>query len=171
MKMSTVVFWVVTQCCLVGGYQSFEGTYRLHLQCSILKMGRYVPLKLWQPQTKLHDVITQKTTIDIIMYVNVQISLLNYISVLGIINSFLCYVNIVLRCLLTAYREKDAITNNMHTLIKLILFVLVLPSGLQPSQYFHFCFVFLTCRTPRPTIRLKTASVPKKNQCNILYKP
>jgi hypothetical protein len=31
-KMSIVVFWVVTACGLVGGYQRFEKKYRLHLQ-------------------------------------------------------------------------------------------------------------------------------------------
>jgi hypothetical protein len=28
----SVVFWVVTPCCVVGGYQRFGGSYRLHLQ-------------------------------------------------------------------------------------------------------------------------------------------
>jgi hypothetical protein len=32
MKMSMVVFWVVTSCGLVGGCQRFGGTYCLHLQ-------------------------------------------------------------------------------------------------------------------------------------------
>jgi hypothetical protein len=31
-KMSIVVFRVLTPCDLVGGYQCFGGTYRLHLQ-------------------------------------------------------------------------------------------------------------------------------------------
>jgi hypothetical protein len=31
-KMSILVFWVVTQCGLVGRYQRFGGTYCLHLQ-------------------------------------------------------------------------------------------------------------------------------------------
>jgi hypothetical protein len=30
-KMSMLVFWVVTPCGLVNGYQRFGGTYRLHL--------------------------------------------------------------------------------------------------------------------------------------------
>jgi hypothetical protein len=30
--MSIVVFWLVTPSVLVGGYQRFGGTYRLHLQ-------------------------------------------------------------------------------------------------------------------------------------------
>jgi hypothetical protein len=32
MKVSVVVFCVVAPCGIVGGYQSFEGTYCLHLQ-------------------------------------------------------------------------------------------------------------------------------------------
>jgi hypothetical protein len=32
MKMAIMVFWVVTPCSFVGGYQRFRGTYRLHLQ-------------------------------------------------------------------------------------------------------------------------------------------
>jgi hypothetical protein len=30
--LTIAVFWVVTPCCLVGGYQRFRGTYRLHFQ-------------------------------------------------------------------------------------------------------------------------------------------
>jgi hypothetical protein len=32
LKMSMMVFWVVTPCGLAGAYQRFEGTYHLHLQ-------------------------------------------------------------------------------------------------------------------------------------------
>jgi hypothetical protein len=31
-KISFVVFWVVTPCSLVGGYRRFEGTYRVLIQ-------------------------------------------------------------------------------------------------------------------------------------------
>jgi hypothetical protein len=35
-KISIVVFWVVTPCSLVGGYQLLGGTYRLHIQYEVL---------------------------------------------------------------------------------------------------------------------------------------
>jgi hypothetical protein len=31
-KMTMVIFWAVTQCDFVGGYQSFGGTHCIHLQ-------------------------------------------------------------------------------------------------------------------------------------------
>jgi hypothetical protein len=50
-------FWLwssgLTTCSLTGGYQRFRGTYRLHLQGTS------------EPPTSLHDVITQKTLIQI----------------------------------------------------------------------------------------------------------
>jgi hypothetical protein len=39
--MWIVVFWIVTPCSLVGAYQRFGGTYRLHLQGSFSHVGRY----------------------------------------------------------------------------------------------------------------------------------
>jgi hypothetical protein len=38
--MSIVVFWVVTPGRLVGGYQRFEGTYRLYLQHLFPRLNR-----------------------------------------------------------------------------------------------------------------------------------
>lgn len=55
--MSMVVYLVLMQCRLVGGYQYFKATCCHHLQ---LNMRQYVPPKLWPP-TVSHDVTTQKT--------------------------------------------------------------------------------------------------------------
>jgi hypothetical protein len=43
-KIWTVVFWVVTPCNLVGGYQRFGGTYRAHLQgiCTFSNLWKQV---------------------------------------------------------------------------------------------------------------------------------
>jgi hypothetical protein len=42
-KISIVVFWVVTPCGLIGGYQHFGGMYRLHPE----ELTRH--LVLWLP--------------------------------------------------------------------------------------------------------------------------
>jgi hypothetical protein len=56
-KMSTVVFWVVTLYSLVGGYQCFGGMYHLHLQGWTINI---LP-KQWHPPIGLHGITTQKT--------------------------------------------------------------------------------------------------------------
>jgi hypothetical protein len=53
LQLSVVVFWVVTPCDLIGGYQRFGGTYRLHLHIqnfgvhNILQFWRDMPLMLF----------------------------------------------------------------------------------------------------------------------------
>jgi hypothetical protein len=49
------VFWVVTPCSIVVGYQRFKCPYCLQIQC--------VPLKCWYPTTTPQGVTTQKTSI------------------------------------------------------------------------------------------------------------
>jgi hypothetical protein len=51
-KMSMLLFWIVTPCGLVGRYQGFGGTYCFHLQ------GWYLP-------AGPHGISTQKTKIDL----------------------------------------------------------------------------------------------------------
>jgi hypothetical protein len=62
-KISTLVFWVVTPCGLVGRYQRFGGTHCHHLQ-HFGRLLQYVPPKRWYIPTSPHGVTTQKTSIN-----------------------------------------------------------------------------------------------------------
>jgi len=53
------VFWVVTPCIVVVGYQSFGGPCCLHLQGDGRQHGSP---KRWRPTTTLHGITTQKTS-------------------------------------------------------------------------------------------------------------
>jgi hypothetical protein len=58
----------VVACSPTCGYEHFEGTYILHLQCTVYHFwtedGRiYIPLKCWYRPYRPHDVTTQKITI------------------------------------------------------------------------------------------------------------
>jgi hypothetical protein len=57
MKVQVMVFWVVTPCSDVVGYQRFGGSCRLHGQ----EMSQQDPPKRWY-STSLHGVTLQKTT-------------------------------------------------------------------------------------------------------------
>jgi hypothetical protein len=56
MKIHVEVFWIVTPCGIVVGYQRFGGPCCLHLQ------GEMKAPKRWYPSTTLHGVTTQKTS-------------------------------------------------------------------------------------------------------------
>jgi hypothetical protein len=81
-KMSMLVFWVVTPCGLVGRYQRFGGTYRLHLQG--WRRRQYDPPKGWYAPMSPHGVTTQKTNIEpilcMIKYIFVALQMLVFIS-------------------------------------------------------------------------------------------
>jgi len=51
-KIKVEVFWLVTPCSVVVGYQRFRGPCCLHLH----------PLKRWYPTTTLNGVTNQKTS-------------------------------------------------------------------------------------------------------------
>jgi hypothetical protein len=57
-KMSMLVFWVMTPCRLVGGHQHFGETYCLHLQ------GWNVSPKHWYLPMSPHSITTQNNNID-----------------------------------------------------------------------------------------------------------
>jgi hypothetical protein len=57
-KIHIVIFWVMTPCTLVGRYQSFGGTYCLHLQCG--RRRQCIPPKRWYPPTRLLGSTTKK---------------------------------------------------------------------------------------------------------------
>jgi hypothetical protein len=57
-KMFMLVTWVVTLCGLEGRYTYFGGTYCLHVQICLQP-------KSWQPCTRLFDVTTRNTTVNI----------------------------------------------------------------------------------------------------------
>jgi len=52
---SEIVFWVVTLCSVVVGYQRFQGPHYLHPEDDGSP-------KRWYPTTALHDVTIRKTT-------------------------------------------------------------------------------------------------------------
>jgi len=56
MKIQVMVFWVVTTCGVMVGYQCFGGP------CCLQGKVHSAPPKHWYPTVSLHGVITQKTT-------------------------------------------------------------------------------------------------------------
>jgi hypothetical protein len=99
------VFWVITPCSVVLGYQLVRGPYCLHLQgplkrwyptttlhgittqknstWNIWRWRQYGPLKRWYPTTKLHGVTTQKTSTRNIAAMKASNSHLNWVSSLA----------------------------------------------------------------------------------------
>ena len=61
--MTIQVFWRVTLCCWVSGYQCFKRLWCLHLQGSstLLRRTRYVSSKCWETFIQWHSVTSQKT--------------------------------------------------------------------------------------------------------------
>jgi hypothetical protein len=75
-----LVFWVVTQCGLVGRYQRFGGTYCLHLQP--WRWMQYVSPKRFYRLTSPHGATTQNINIDILSMTSKNIiQLQNYLKV------------------------------------------------------------------------------------------
>jgi hypothetical protein len=61
-KIRFTVFWNVTPCTLLAGYQCFVGTCWLLLHPSAWKIEKVSP-KLWNSSSKLHGIPSQKTVI------------------------------------------------------------------------------------------------------------
>jgi hypothetical protein len=84
------VFWIVTPCSVVVGYQNFRG------QSSPRRWRQHVPPKRWYPTTTLHGVTTQMTSTGNITAVKA--------TKLAIYDLFECYishfisVNFILLC-------------------------------------------------------------------------
>jgi hypothetical protein len=62
-KMSMLVFWVVTPCGHVVGYQCFGGTYCRQYGASALNMEAVCSSEILEPPTSPYGVTTQ-TTMD-----------------------------------------------------------------------------------------------------------
>jgi hypothetical protein len=61
-KILVEVFWVVTPCSVVVGYQRFGGPFCLHLQGEVEDGGSTILQKRWYPTTTLHGVTNQKAS-------------------------------------------------------------------------------------------------------------
>jgi hypothetical protein len=51
------VFWYITPCSLVDGYQRFGGTYCVHLMDR--RWRQHIPPKRWSPHTRLDFTVSQ----------------------------------------------------------------------------------------------------------------
>jgi hypothetical protein len=78
LQMSVLVFWVVTPCTLVAGYQRFGLTYCFQLQT--WRCRQYVSPKRWYLPAHPQGVVTQKTNIDTLKS---HFCLLNTLFLLG----------------------------------------------------------------------------------------
>jgi hypothetical protein len=76
--MSTVVFWVVTLCTLVGCYQCFGEKYCPHLH---VQTRRWKTLQVEVTPTRQHDVTTQNTTIEIFTTVRTSSLITSYLFI------------------------------------------------------------------------------------------
>jgi hypothetical protein len=55
-KMLIVVFWVMTLCDLVGGYQHFRGKYCLHLQDEVTEGDHYQEIRKFMHSVNNSDI-------------------------------------------------------------------------------------------------------------------